>query len=90
MCLDLPSEAIDGKIFNAGYENISVTALAQRVADVVGNVAIETSPTNDNRSYHVSSEKIRRELGFTPKHTVGRSDPRHGQRLQGRQSCRTQ
>jgi nucleoside-diphosphate-sugar epimerase len=70
MCLDLPAEAIDGKIFNAGYENISVTALAERVASVVGGVSIEVSPTDDNRSYHVSSEKIRRELGFAPKHTV--------------------
>jgi nucleoside-diphosphate-sugar epimerase len=33
-------------------------------------VEITTSPTNDNRSYHISSEKIRRELGFKPKHTI--------------------
>jgi hypothetical protein len=25
---------------------------------------------NDNRSYHISSEKIKRELGFEPKHTI--------------------
>jgi hypothetical protein len=27
-------------------------------------------PTDDNRSYHVSSKKIARELGFEPKHTI--------------------
>ena len=30
----------------------------------------ETIPTNDNRSYHVSSQKIADQLGFTPKYTI--------------------
>ena len=29
-----------------------------------------TTPSDDNRSYHISSEKIRRELGFEPAHTI--------------------
>ena len=29
-----------------------------------------TTPTDDNRSYHVNSDKIRRVLGFQPKRTV--------------------
>ena len=33
-------------------------------------IEIEVVPTNDNRSYHVSADKIKRELGFTPKHTI--------------------
>jgi nucleoside-diphosphate-sugar epimerase len=71
LSLRAPDDAIDGKIFNAGYENISVMALAERVKSAVGDkVAIQVEPTNDLRSYHVSSEKIRRELGFTPTHTV--------------------
>ena len=38
---------------------------------VVGQeVEIVTTPTDDNRSYHVSSEKIKRELGFVPQHTI--------------------
>ena len=42
------------------------------VRKVVGKEGVEivTTPTNDNRSYHISSEKIRRELGFEPKHTI--------------------
>ncbi len=68
--LTLPDEAIDGKIYNAGYENISVSALADRVKSIVGDATIEVSPTDDNRSYHVNSEKIAREIGFKPKHTV--------------------
>jgi dTDP-D-glucose 4,6-dehydratase len=27
-------------------------------------------PTDDHRSYHVSSEKIKRELGFVAHHTI--------------------
>lgn len=72
LLLDLPSEPIAGKIFNAGYENHPVGELAQIVKDVVGDqVEIVTSPTDDLRSYHVSSEKIKKELGFIPKYTIG-------------------
>ena len=41
------------------------------VRNVIGHqVQIETIPTDDNRSYHVSSERIRRELGFTANRKV--------------------
>jgi len=69
--LQWPDDAIDGKIFNAGYENHTVTEIAEMVRNVVGEkVEIVTTPTNDNRSYHISSEKIKRELGFVPQHTI--------------------
>ena len=65
-------EKIAGKIFNVGYENYRVSEIAEMVRNVVGreNTKITTRPTNDNRSYHVSSEKIKHELGFQPKHTI--------------------
>jgi len=70
--LELPDEKINGKIFNAGSENYRVSEIAEMVRKVVGKEGVEitTTPTDDNRSYHVSSEKIRRELGFKPKHSV--------------------
>ena len=62
---------IDGKIYNVGYHNHKVREIADIVKGVVGkDVAIVTTPTDDNRSYHVSSEKIKRELGFAPSHTI--------------------
>lgn len=62
---------IDGKTFNAGYQNHTVTEIAGIVKSVMGDdIAIQTTPTDDNRSYHISSAKISRELGFTPRHTV--------------------
>ena len=64
-------EKIDGKIFNAGYENHPVMEIAEMVRDVVGKkVEIAVEPTDDHRSYHISSEKARRELGFVAQHTI--------------------
>ncbi|MBT9141758.1 MAG: UDP-glucose 4-epimerase [Dehalococcoidia bacterium] len=69
--LEWPDEAIDGKVFNAGYENYRIIEIAEMVRSVVGkDVEVVTTPTDDNRSYHISSEKIKRELGFVPQHTI--------------------
>jgi len=70
--LEWPAEAIDGKIYNAGYDNLKINEIAELVREIVGsNVAIERTPTDDLRSYHISSEKIKRELGFTTQRTIG-------------------
>jgi len=74
--LEYPDEKIDGKIFNAGYDNMKMKDIADTVKKVVTkemnkkDLMIETTPTNDNRSYHVSSEKIKKELGFVAKRSV--------------------
>ena len=45
--------------------------IAEVVRHIVGpDVSIVTTPTDDNRSYHISSAKIQRELGFKAQHTV--------------------
>ena len=69
--LNAPKELIAGEVFNAGYENQSVEELANSVRDVMGDdVELVTSPTDDNRSYHISSQKISKVLGFVPSHTI--------------------
>jgi nucleoside-diphosphate-sugar epimerase len=70
LTLQLPDEQIDGGIYNAGYENHSLMDLADIVRSVVGKVDVDVLPTDDLRSYQVSSAKIQRELGFTPKYTI--------------------
>lgn len=71
-----PKERIGGKVFNAGYQNHSVAQLAEIVKGVVSkemempNIEIVTTPSDDLRSYHISSEKIKRELGFVPKRSI--------------------
>jgi nucleoside-diphosphate-sugar epimerase len=71
MLLEAPDRIVDGKIWNAGYDNLKVREIADMVRARVGNdVDVIVTPTNDHRSYHVSSKKIRQELGFVPRHTV--------------------
>ena len=75
--LTTPAEMIAGKTFNAAYQNHTVAQLGEIVREIVERempelapIAIETSPSNDLRSYHVSSDRIKRELGWTPQRTI--------------------
>ncbi|MDW8264755.1 MAG: NAD-dependent epimerase/dehydratase [Gemmataceae bacterium] len=77
LVLRLPSDRIAGRIFNAGYQNYPVAEIADKVRDVLRRLAPErkdpdivTVPTDDKRSYHISSELIRNELGFTPRRDI--------------------
>lgn len=70
-CLAADKEKIDGKTFNVGYQNLAVEDIAKMVKQSFSeDITIAVEPTNDNRSYHVSSDKIKNELGFVPKYTV--------------------
>ncbi|MFC1559498.1 NAD-dependent epimerase/dehydratase family protein [Candidatus Margulisiibacteriota bacterium] len=77
--LEYPDQKIDGKTFNAGWDNMKMKEIAQTVKKVVveklgkSDLDIITTPTDDNRSYHVSSEKIKKELGFAAKRTVAQA-----------------
>ena len=55
-------------VFNASFENMSVKALAERIAEKVG-VPIDFEASDDPRSYRMSSDKIRN-AGFWPEYTV--------------------
>jgi nucleoside-diphosphate-sugar epimerase len=70
--LSYPKAKIAGKIFNAGYENYTVSEIAGMVKKTLGakDITIVTTPSNDLRSYRIDSTKIKRDLGFVPKHTV--------------------
>ena len=69
--LDQATYKIQKKIYNIGYENFKVKEIAEMVRDTLGgDIKIETTPTDDIRSYHVSSKKITEELGFKAKHNI--------------------
>lgn len=60
-----------GNIYNVGYENIKVIEIAKLVqSKIEKEVKIAIKETNDNRSYHISSEKFSKELGFAYMHTI--------------------
>ena len=69
--IEAPNSKIKGQVFNVGNENKTILELAQTVKSVVGkDVALKTIPTNDNRSYHISSKKIKDVLGFDNNFTI--------------------
>ena len=69
--LEAPKEKISGEVFNAGYENQSVLELANLVKKIVGDdVTLSSQTSDDNRSYHISSKKIKRVLNFEATKTI--------------------
>ena len=72
--LDAPG--VSGAAYNVCHSNASVRQLAEMVQTAAApTVPIETVPTQDLRSYHLSGAKLARDLGFTP-----RRDPRDAAR----------
>ncbi len=55
-------------IFNAGFENLSILAIAKMVTDVVP-ADIDVQPSNDPRSYRLNADKLLA-TGFAPRFTV--------------------
>ena len=55
-------------IYNAGFENLSIMEIAQRVKAKTG-AEITVTPSNDPRSYRLSSKKLL-DIGFEPKYGV--------------------
>jgi len=62
---------VKNQIFNVGFENHSVSKLAEMVKNNLKNdVEIEYIKSNDNRSYHINSDKITKMIGFKPKKNI--------------------
>lgn len=70
--LQAPAEKVDGEIFNAGASNMTIMHTAELIQKLLHNrdIKIMVTPSDDKRSYHVSSHKITKVLGFLPKKTV--------------------
>jgi nucleoside-diphosphate-sugar epimerase len=75
--LTAPADKIQNETFNVGFQNLSIMEIAELVRRVVAEelpdrktVDIVTTPTDDIRSYHINSDKIRRALGYAPRHTI--------------------
>jgi nucleoside-diphosphate-sugar epimerase len=66
---------IENKIFNVGYENMTILDLAELVKNIFDKrynkiIDIVRTESNDNRSYHINSDKIKDELDFKPSHSI--------------------
>ena len=77
LLLEAPQAQVAGQVFNAAYQNYSVADTARIVREVAyrempekDHVEIVTAPSDDKRSYHINSDKIRSVLGFVPRYTI--------------------
>lgn len=69
--LNADVQKISGEIFNVGTENYQKKELVNLVRKYVPDLVIDKQGgLPDNRDYKVSFEKIKRVVGFSPKHTV--------------------
>ena len=70
--LTVPAAKIGGRVFNAAGHNTTVKEIAETIKEVMsGDMELTRGPARaDERTYHVSSERIARELGFTVKKTI--------------------
>tara|TARA_Y100001970_G_C14259265_1_gene878333 strand:+ start:3371 stop:4366 length:996 start_codon:yes stop_codon:yes gene_type:complete len=75
LLINSETNKIKNQIFNIGYENMSIMNIAELVQKVFlkrysKTIQIERTSSNDNRSYHINSDKVKKELGFKPKYTI--------------------
>jgi len=69
--IQAPKEKINRQIFNIGGENHTVSEIGYMVKKIMGSdISMKQIPTNDNRSYHISSEKIKDVINFIPQKNV--------------------
>lgn len=63
--INQPKQLISGEVFNIGFENYSVNTLCDLVTrNIKKKVLVKRLKSEDNRSYHISSKKIQKKLGF--------------------------
>lgn len=69
--IEAPNDLVAGEIFNAGWENRTVNDIADMVKNELGDdIKIKFTQTDDNRSYHISSKKIKDILNFQAEFTI--------------------
>lgn len=77
LAIESPTEKIRNQQFNVGCQNLSMTEIGKIVKKVVQsefadkpNIDLVFSKSNDKRSYHICSDKVKNVLGFQPKYSV--------------------
>jgi len=66
---------VQNEIFNVGYQNMSILNIAKKVKKIVEKklnkkIPLEIVKSNDNRSYHINSDKIKNKIKFRPKYSI--------------------
>lgn len=68
LLVEVPAEKINGRTFNFGFENHKVIDIAKIIQDELSDLGVEikVTDTTDHRDYHISSDRILRDLGYQP------------------------
>ena len=74
------SKKVQKEVFNIGYRNLKIKQIAKIVKKTVEKffkeqgknqlISLTYTPSNDKRSYHINSDKIKRKLNFRPKYNI--------------------
>ena len=68
-------EKVENQIFNIGHQNMSIMNIAKKIKKILEKsnkkkIKIIKTPSDDKRSYHINSDKIKRQLNFKPKREI--------------------
>ncbi len=71
LLIEADQKIVNAEEFNIGFENQTVEQIAYNVKGIIGDdVVMNYESSDDNRSYHISSDKIYQLLNFKPQFTV--------------------
>ncbi len=71
LILEADERKIENQIYNVGANNLSLNEIAKNVKEIINpDIQIENIKSNDLRSYHISSQKILDNLGYSPKVSI--------------------
>ena len=72
LMLEASAEKIHGQAFNVSCENKTMLEIAEIVKNALGdeNITFEVLPTDDLRSYHVNTDKMKTVLGFECRYSL--------------------
>lgn len=72
LMLEAPTEKIHKQAFNVSYKNYTMMEIANEIKKAIGDnlIDIEVMPTDDLRSYHINTDKMKKVLGFECKYSI--------------------
>lgn len=72
LMLEAPKEKVHKQAFNVADKNMTIQQIAELVKKVINDPAItfEVTPSDDKRSYHVNTDKMKKVLGFEVKYGI--------------------
>ena len=72
--IEADSNLVNGEIFNVGSQNLKIKDIAKKqkiFKEKFGRIVdLKYQESDDKRSYHINSDKVKDLIGFVPKYTI--------------------